>query len=384
MNIAIVCEYNPFHFGHLHQIQEIKKVYPDSNIIAIMSGNVVQRGEFSILDKYYKTKIALNYGIDCVIEIPSVFSLQSAENFAFYSVKIIDSINCDYICFATESNIDNLIEYKNFLIKNENNIQNFNFENKTSSLNKNIMEFSKKYYKNYSEDIFMSNNILALEYMKSIDKLNSSTEILPIRRIASNYNSTDIEYVSHSASAIRKNIKSLNNFKDKIPKLSYEYLLDYAILDDEKILQLLSYKLLVEKSNMNDITGYENGLENLLQNNLDSNYKNYFDNMKNKKYSTNRLKRLILNYILNIQKGTVDDLIKSDIESVRVLGFNKKFNLSTINDNVNLYTINRDKKNLSEKYLNLFEYDIKVSQLIYSIKNVNDFYDFPIIKDDKN
>lgn len=81
MNIAIVCEYNPFHFGHLHQIKEIKKVFPKANLIAIMSGNVVQRGEFSVLDKLYKTKIALEYGIDSVIEIPSVFSLQSAQNF---------------------------------------------------------------------------------------------------------------------------------------------------------------------------------------------------------------------------------------------------------------------------------------------------------------
>ncbi|MDU2110861.1 MAG: nucleotidyltransferase family protein [Peptoniphilus lacydonensis] len=78
MNIAIVCEYNPFHFGHLHQINQIKKNFPESNIIAIMSGNVVQRGEFSILDKLHKTKIALENGIGCVIEIPSVFSLQSA------------------------------------------------------------------------------------------------------------------------------------------------------------------------------------------------------------------------------------------------------------------------------------------------------------------
>ena len=111
MNIAIVCEYNPFHFGHLHQINEIKKVFPKANIIAIMSGNVVQRGEFSVLDKLYKTKISLEYGVDCVIEIPSVFSLQSAQNFGYYAIKIIDAIGCDYVSFGIESEIEDLISF---------------------------------------------------------------------------------------------------------------------------------------------------------------------------------------------------------------------------------------------------------------------------------
>ncbi|MDU5215604.1 MAG: nucleotidyltransferase family protein, partial [Finegoldia magna] len=115
MNIAIVCEYNPFHFGHLHQIDQIKKIFPESNIIAIMSGSVVQRGEFSILDKLHKTRIALEHGIDCVIEIPSVFSLQSAQNFSYYAIKIIDTIGCDYVSFGIETEIKDLISYKDFL-----------------------------------------------------------------------------------------------------------------------------------------------------------------------------------------------------------------------------------------------------------------------------
>lgn len=380
MNIAIVCEYNPFHFGHLHQIDQIKKIFPESNIIAIMSGNVVQRGEFSILDKLHKTKIALENGIDCVIEIPSVFSLQSAQNFSYYAIKIIDAIGCDYVSFGIETEIKDLISYKDFLLENEANIKQFILENKNISYNKNIIEFSKQNYFDYSDSIFKSNNILALEYMKSLDKLHSKCKILPIRRVNSEYNSNSIESISYSASSIRSNLKLLEEFKDKIPSLTYEYLKHNSIRSNKKLLDILSYKLFVEKSELDNITGYEKGLDNLLSNALNENYDDFFENIKNKKYTKNRLQRLILNYILGVDKKFVDDIVNADIEAVRLLGFKKNFDLSTMNKNCKIYSLNRDFSNLSDNYKKLFEYDIKISRLIYSTKKVNDFYNFPVIK----
>ncbi|MDU1011184.1 MAG: nucleotidyltransferase family protein [Finegoldia magna] len=380
MNVAIVCEYNPFHFGHLHQIEQIKKRFPEANIVAIMSGNVVQRGEFSILDKLYKTKIALEYGIDCVIEIPSVFSLQSAENFSYYAIKIIDTIGCDYVSFGIETEIEDLISYKDFLLENEANIKQFIAKNKNTSYNKNVMEFSKQSYSGYSDEIFKSNNILALEYMKSLDKLQSKCKILPIKRINSEYNSSSIEGISYSASSIRTNLKLLEEFKDKIPSLTYEYLKHNSIQSNKKLLDILSYKLFVEKAELDDVTGYEKGLENLLSKALNENYDDFFENIKNKKYTQNRLKRLILNYILGVDKNFIDDIVNADIEAVRLLGFKKNFDLSTINKNCKIYSLNRDLSKLSDNYKELFEYDIKVSRLIYSTKKVNDFYDFPVIK----
>ncbi|MBS5775906.1 MAG: nucleotidyltransferase family protein [Finegoldia magna] len=380
MNVAIVCEYNPFHLGHLHQIEQIKKYFPEVNIIAVMSGNVVQRGEFSILDKLYKTKIALEYGIDCVIEIPSVFSLQSAENFSYYAIKIIDTIGCDYVSFGIETEIKDLISYKDFLLENEANIKQFIAENKNTSYNKNVMEFSKQNYSNYSDEIFKSNNILALEYMKSLDKLQSKCKILPIKRINSEYNSSSIEGISYSASSIRTNLKLLEEFKDKIPSLTYEYLKNNSIQSNKKLLDILSYKLFVEKAELDDVTGYEKGLENLLSKALNENYEDFFENIKNKKYTQTRLQRLILNYILEVDKKFVDDIVNADIEAVRLLGFKKNFDLSTINKNCKIYSLNRDFSKLSDNYKELFEYDVKVSRLLYSTKKVNDFYDFPVIK----
>ena len=380
MNVAIVCEYNPFHFGHLHQIEQIKKIFPEANIVAIMSGNVVQRGDFSILDKLYKTKIALEYGIDCVIELPSVFSLQSAENFSYYAIKIIDNIGCDYVSFGVETEIEDLISYKDFLLENEANIKQFILENKNNSYNKNIMEFSKQNYTDHSDEIFKSNNILALEYMKSLDKLHSKCKILPIKRINSEYNSNSIESISYSASSIRTNLMLLEEFKYKIPYSTYKYLKNNSIKANKKLLDILSYKLFVEKSELDNITGYEKGLDNLLSNALNENYDDFFENIKNKKYTKNRLQRLILNYILGVDKKFVDDIVNADIEAVRLLGFKKNFDLSAIKKNCKIYSLNRDFSNLSDNYKELFEYDIKVSRLIYSTKKVNDFYDFPVIK----
>ena len=89
---------------------------------------------------------------------------------------------------------------------------------------------------------------------------------------------------------------------------------------------------------------------------------------------------MILNYILGVDKKFVDDILKKDIEAIRLLGFNKNFDLSMINKNCKICSLTRDFSKLSEDYQKLFEFDIKVSRLIYSTRKVNDFYDFPVIK----
>jgi len=96
--IAIISEYNPLHTGHLYQIKKIKEKFPQSKIVAIMSGNFVQRGEPAIFDKFLRAKYAIENGIDLIIQLPTIYSLQSAENFAFGGMKIIEAMNCiDYI-----------------------------------------------------------------------------------------------------------------------------------------------------------------------------------------------------------------------------------------------------------------------------------------------
>ena len=104
MNIGIICEYNPFHNGHLYHINKVKEMYKDCNIILVMSSSFLQRGDASLIDKWDKTSIALEYGVDIVIELPFVFSTQSADTFARGAIQILKNMNVDAIVFGSEIN----------------------------------------------------------------------------------------------------------------------------------------------------------------------------------------------------------------------------------------------------------------------------------------
>ena len=105
MNIGIICEYNPFHNGHLYQVEKIREEFgEDANIIAVMSGNYVQRGGVAIADKGLRAKCAVLSGVNLVLELPFPFSMSSAEYFARAAVHILTEIGCvDYISFGSES-----------------------------------------------------------------------------------------------------------------------------------------------------------------------------------------------------------------------------------------------------------------------------------------
>ena len=108
--IGIIAEYNPFHNGHIYQINKIKEMYPDSLIIAIISTNFTERGDISVINKWDKAKICLEYGIDLVIELPTLYATQSADMFAYGAINILNNLRIDTLVFGTESdNLDDLI-----------------------------------------------------------------------------------------------------------------------------------------------------------------------------------------------------------------------------------------------------------------------------------
>ena len=108
--IGIICEYNPFHNGHLYQINKIKEMFPNSTIICVMSGNYVERGEVSIINKWDKTKIALDNKIDLVVELPFAFASQSADLFCKGSISLLNYLKVDYIVFGSETNNISLLK----------------------------------------------------------------------------------------------------------------------------------------------------------------------------------------------------------------------------------------------------------------------------------
>ena len=218
---GIIAEYNPFHLGHKYQINKIKKEL-NTNIIAIMSGDFVQRGECAILDKYTRAKIAVNNGVDLVIELPFYYSLQSAENFAKGGISILNKLNIvDYLCFGFEcEKKEDIIEIAKFQLKYKNEIEELlNFEIKLGksyavAYKNACIEINKKYkVLEIQDNFFISNNILSIEYVKNLILSKSQITPFPIKRKGKNYNDEDYNSQDQlSASAIRKAIYE-NNFE---------------------------------------------------------------------------------------------------------------------------------------------------------------------------
>lgn len=205
MKIAgIVSEYNPMHTGHIYHINETRKSGA-THIVSVMSGNFVQRGECAFLDKWSRADIAVHNGADLVVELPSVWSTDSAENFAYGAVSILSYLGVDVISFGSETDDKELL--KNIaLMKNEN----------LSSLIINGMEeglsypsaFEKAvkniYGEREAEVISSPNSTLGIEYIKALDKIGYTAEILSVKRKGACHDSDNLSCEFASASALRK------------------------------------------------------------------------------------------------------------------------------------------------------------------------------------
>ena len=105
--VGIICEYNPFHNGHLYHINEVKKMYPNSILVLILNGYFLERGDVSLESKEEKTRLALKYGVDLVVEHPFVFASSSADIFAESAIEILNNLKVKHIVFGSESNDTN-------------------------------------------------------------------------------------------------------------------------------------------------------------------------------------------------------------------------------------------------------------------------------------
>ena len=180
VSIGIICEYNPFHNGHLYHINKIKEMFPDSTIILVMSGNFTQRADASIINKWDKTEIALKNNIDLVVELPFKFTCQSADIFAYGAVNILNHLNVDYLVFGSETNdIEMFKEIANIQLSNE-------YNKKVNELNKKGLNYAtclSKALEYYGyKNIKNPNDILAISYIRELKKINSNIIPISIKR----------------------------------------------------------------------------------------------------------------------------------------------------------------------------------------------------------
>ena len=222
--VGVIAEYNPFHNGHLYHLNKVKEMFPDSFLILVLIGNFTQRGEISVINKWDKTKIALNYGYDLVVELPFLFATQSASFYAKGAVEILDKLDCDYLVFGSELNDVKTLE----------DLVNTTYENKDyESLVKKYVDNGNNYPLSCSlalkdltgKLIDKPNDVLALEYVRCIKLLNSKIKPISIKR-TNDYHEEDINKEITSATSIRRNIKNINKIKNTMPRNSISFIND--------------------------------------------------------------------------------------------------------------------------------------------------------------
>ena len=338
--LGIIAEYNPFHNGHLYHIAKSKQETNAQYVVAVISGNFVQRGNTSIINKWTKAKMALLNGVDLVIELPTIYSISSAENFAEGAIKILNSLGVvDTLSFgmetsdiATLNNIANVLynEPKEYVTILSHELQKGNSFPKARE---NALMMYLNDIKRYANVMSGSNNILGIEYLKALRKTKSTITPIGIKREKVLYNDKYIVDEFASATAIRKMLitKELNDISKVMPRNTYlllgeelkkgHYVIDISRFEKEIIYNLRKMKT----EDIAKLPDVSEGLENSIKNAADScNTLNELINIvKTKRFTQTRIQRILLYSLLDIDKKQMETSRKI-VPYVRVLGFNNR------------------------------------------------------------
>lgn len=373
-SVGIICEYNPFHNGHLYHIDKVKEMFPNHTIILIQSSSFTERGEVSIINKFDKTRIALNYGVDLVIELPFVFSTQSADIFAKGSLSLLNYLNCEYLVFGSESNdIDTLKELAKIQLKSKRYdklVKKYMDDgiNYPTAMNKALTDLGGKSVNN-------PNDLLGLSYVKEIIKNKYDITPVSIKR-TNDYHSLKANDKIISASAIRNLIKNKKRFKKYVPTLSYKYVNKNNF--DTKLFELLKYKINSDK----DLSLYQTvdeGIENRIIKYINSvtTLDELISKIKTKRYTYNKISRMLIHILCNFTKDETDKF--KEITYIRVLGFNDKGKnyLNRVKKN-SVIPIITNPKNSNDEMLKL-EHRVTDIYNIITDNNIKDQLEKPII-----
>lgn len=330
--VGIVAEYNPFHNGHAFQIEHIKRTLKPDVIIAVMSGNFLQRGEPALVDKWTRTKMALAGGVDLVIELPVVFSTQPADFFAKGAIQIFGELGVDALSFGVEKGTGpEFLQGAQWLFENEERIAS---EIKTASpfnqpYAKQIENAIQKLAPGFPLHLNSANNQLGFAYAKEIVRqgLTDKIELAPLKREKAAYDDRDLMKDSNiaSATAIRLALQKGEEVTKYIPEASYPYLEEKAdqMVTWEDYFSLLKYQIMVQSDDkLRNIYQMNEGLEHRLQDKIKEadNYQSFMQKIKTKRYTHTRLQRLLTYTLLQWSREEVADSLNA-ATPIRVLGF---------------------------------------------------------------
>lgn len=332
--VGIIAEYNPFHNGHLYHINKVKEMFKDKTIVLVLVGNFLNRGEISIIDKYDKTKLALFYGVDLVVELPFIFAVQSADTYALGAITILNYLKCEYLIFGSETNDIEKLK----IIANQENLdlseylkQGFNYP---TSLSKAIMDKT-------NIKIDTPNDLLGISYIKAINKIKSNIKPITIKR-TNNYHDTNPTNNIASATSIRNLIKNNESITNYVPLETLKYIKNISI---ENYFNILKHQILIDK-----LTKYQDvneALANSLKKHItnSNSVEELILNVKSKNYTYNRIKRCLIHILCGYEKQ------ECKVNYIRILGFNQNGQnyLNKIKKNIDIPIITNFKSILNEE-----------------------------------
>ncbi|MBU4511324.1 nucleotidyltransferase [bacterium] len=416
--LGIITEYNPFHNGHLYHLSKAKEITGADYVVAVMSGNFLQRGEPAIINKWARTKMALNAGVDLIIELPFVFSTQDANGFAFGAVKLLDSLQIiDYLCFGCETDDLNIL----YSISNFLHIEPQKYKELIAHNSKNGYEFPRaraqalcEYHRIFgieglekistlelSKLLKHPNNILALEYIKHLLNLKSKIKPIAIKRMGASYHQKNIKGKISSATSIRNEI--LNNLnspksdlfmlndkiKSTIPPSGFS-VLEKELREGKGPITLDSYRQYIlatlRRMPLEDISriqGVTEGLENRIKKASLKAYtvEQLINSIKTRRYTRTKIQRIILHLMTSLSKKDVKIFNRCGPLYARILGFSKKGKtlLRTIKkssstplisklSNYLRQTISEENNHVRNRLIKMLDYDILATD-IYVLGN---------------
>lgn len=371
--LGIIAEYNPLHNGHKYHIDEAKRVSGADLVIAIISGSFNQRGQMCVRNKWDGARWALENGVDLVLELPAVYATSNAGTFAKGGVKILEALGVNCISFGAESDGDILIQLSKLLKEHQDEI-----ENKIKLLSKEGLSYPKARelaisqfsdISDLTEHLNKPNNILALEYLKNLEK----AQPIIVKRKGTGYNDKAIDEFP-SSTAIRDLCQKGEDFSAFVPESVKEILTP----DNEKLWEKAVLKAgQLDTSHIDAINSADEGMGGLLKKNFRSTngYDDLVEKMTSKRYTATRIQRFICQLVLDIKKEEVD---REPIYG-RILGFNKKGSefikkYKHKDEGITLITNINKEKNLDEEVAASLEIDIRANDL-FNLMAGKDLYD---------
>ncbi|MGO1058096.1 nucleotidyltransferase [Planococcus sp. FY231025] len=307
---GIVVEYNPFHNGHLHHARQAKKVSGADAVIAVMSGQFLQRGEPAFADKWARTQMALANGIDLVFELPYVYATAQASDFAKGAIALLDAAGCESFCFGSEQGSIGPFHASYSLLREHRAVY-------EASIHKAVqtgISYPKALNKAYTEltgsksgfaDLTQPNNILGFHYIEAAEKRGSAMKPLTIQRISAGYHDpVDRNSSIASATGIRNAFfeeGSIEEVSAFLPAPSLEVLeafyAEYGAFGSwERFYPLLRYSILREKpKNLSRFSEVTEGIEHLIYEaaKKETEFAGFIRLIKSKRFTRTRLQRML-------------------------------------------------------------------------------------------